>query len=259
MELFYSSKIEADSLWLQEAEAQHCIKVLRHKKGDTVFATDGKGLVYRCLVGEALKAQGKERVECAIKERVKGVGERKYGLTMAVAPTKNLERYEWFVEKATELGVDRVVPIISDHSIRESLKLERLKNIALSAMKQSLKAYLPEVSEPMKVADFLNLYGSKQGALKLIAHCEKGEKVSLREALSSYIAKLSDSRWSNAPDYQDHKPNVMIMIGPEGDFSTKEIALAQEADFKPITLGSSRLRVETAALACVCEVYFSIL
>ena len=241
MELFYSTDIRKDTILLKGQEADHCARVLRHKAGDTVFVIDGKGGLYNCIVASLnVPKRGDAEVECRIVEKSEGVGGRPYRLVMAVCPTKNMDRYEWFAEKATELGVDVIVPLISDHSIRTTVKKERLEALVLSATKQSLKSCLPEVEDSVSVSDFL-LRDFGEGALKLIAHCEEGEKKTIREYVSTSQKPL----------------NVVIMIGPEGDFSQREIALAKEKGFLPLTLGSSRLRVETAAVVSVSEIYFA--
>ena len=241
MELFYSTDIRKDTILLKGQEADHCARVLRHKAGDTVFVINGKGGLYNCTVASLnVPKRGEAEVECRIVEKSEGVGGRPYRLVMAVCPTKNMDRYEWFAEKATELGVDVIVPLISDHSIRTTVKKERLEALVLSATKQSLKSCLPEVEDSVSVSDFL-LRDFGEGALKLIAHCEEGEKKTIREYVSTSQKPL----------------NVVIMIGPEGDFSQREIALAKEKGFLPLTLGSSRLRVETAAVVSVSEIYFA--
>jgi 16S rRNA (uracil1498-N3)-methyltransferase len=260
MELFYSKNITGSRIILPEDETRHCVKVLRNKPGDTVYVIDGEGGLYRCK----LLSAGKE-AECEIAEKSVGIGKRNYSLTMAVCPTKNIERYEWFLEKATEFGIDKLVPLISEHSIRTRIKKERLEAIALSATKQSLKAYLPVIEDEMAVADFLKEQKNSD-AIKLIAHCEEAEKISLRSALNnggclnnamSGNAMPGNAGLSNADNENCSKPKITIMIGPEGDFSKKEIELSADAGFSAITLGTARLRVETAALAAVTEVYFS--
>lgn len=248
MELFFSKEIGKESLTLRGKEAEHCAKVLRHKVGETLFVIDGKGGMYRCLISDiTLPKKGEPKVECSIEECSVGVGERNYSLIMAVCPTKNMERFEWFVEKATELGVDRIIPIVSEHSIRTTLKKERVEAVALSATKQSLKSYLPEIEECVSVKEFL--HRDFENTLKLIAHCEEGDKKSIRERLAEAAAPAAQVSSKNK--------KVVVMIGPEGDFSEKEIALALSKGYKPVTLGPSRLRVETAALAAVSEIYFA--
>jgi 16S rRNA (uracil1498-N3)-methyltransferase len=246
MELFYSTDIKKTEITLSGAEADHCARVMRHKEGDTVFVFDGKGGLYNCTITRiVLPKRGEAVVECGIVEKSHGVGERNYSLVMAVCPTKNMDRYEWFVEKATELGVDSIVPIISDHSIRTSVKKERLEALVLSATKQSLKSCLPVVEDAVCVTDFLNRdYG--EGVLKLMAHCEDGEKKTIRQRLEDHKSHSEGKGLS-----------VVLMIGPEGDFSAREIELALQKGFLPVTLGESRLRVETAAVVSVSEIYFA--
>jgi len=247
MELFYSTDIRKSSVVLSGSEADHCARVMRHKDGDEIFIIDGEGGLYRCrIVRTVLPKRGDSEVECEILEKSTGVGGRNYRLLMAVCPTKNMDRYEWFVEKATELGVDSIVPVISDHSIRTSVKKERLEALALSATKQSLKSYLPKIEDSLSVSDFLNR-DFPEGTLKLMAYCEEGDKKSIRERLRENGFVPGDGR----------KMDVVMMIGPEGDFSLKEIELARQNGFLPVTLGQSRLRVETAAVASVSEVYFA--
>ncbi len=279
MELFYSKEISGKRIVLRGDECSHCIRVLRKKAGDEIFVIDGIGGFYRCEIlpsscssnagsgkGKSLKHKGQQLVvEAIIKEHLVGEGEPDYDLTMAVCPTKNMERFEWFVEKATELGVKQIVPIISDHSVRKTIKRERLESVALAATKQSLKAYLPVIETPVSVKEYLsNLYlnNSENGAfssetelydLTLIAHCEEGEKITIRQAL---IQMKDDLKKSHRD--KNHKPKILIMIGPEGDFTKEEIELSHSAGFKAITLGKSRLRVETAAFAAVSEIYFGL-
>lgn len=278
MELFFTRRIEGDAAFLSGEEAAHCIRVMRHKVGDILLVTDGLGTIYKCeirsipLMAKTGKSSGKfsgkfsgkssgkqggaDTVECGIVERSSGTAVRPYRLTMAVCPTKNIDRYEWFIEKATEFGIDTIVPLVSDHSIRTTVKRERLEAIALSAMKQSIKAYLPAIEEPVELLGFASGLASDSNALKMIAYCGPGDKKSIRKRLEEYAA-VRKSPVKESPDAaQEEKPEIIIMIGPEGDFSEREIEAARQAGFLPITLGESRLRVETAALAAVSEIYF---
>ena len=283
MELFYSTDIRdkkgcgifpvgaagagaASQVVLSAAEAEHCAKVMRHKEGDIVFIIDGKGGLYNCRIEKiVLPRKGEAHVECAVLEESHGVGGRNYHLVMAVCPTKNMDRYEWFVEKATELGVDQIVPVISEHSIRTSVKKERLEALALSATKQSLKSYLPEIADSISVSDFLNKCSCKDGEasarriLKLIAHCEDGDKKTIRQRLENFMKayRRTDGVIDGDGCRASKDLSVVIMIGPEGDFSTREIELALQKGFLPVTLGESRLRVETAAVVSVSEIYFA--
>ena len=151
MEIFWTDRIEAGHCFLGEEESAHCVRVLRHREGDNVCVIDGAGTMYECVLSQASPKAAVARIEKANP----GWGSHPYGLEMAVCPTKNIDRYEWFVEKATEVGTDRFVPVIGDHSERKVLKTERLRRIVLSAAKQSLKAAVPEISEPLTVKEFI--------------------------------------------------------------------------------------------------------
>ena len=239
MEIFFSRQTEGGKVLLDPEESTHCLRVLRHSAGDEVNVVDGLGNMMRCrLTGTSLKG-----AEAEILETVPGWGGHPYHLNMAVCPTKNNDRFEWFVEKATEIGVDKISPVIGDHSERRIFKTERSKKIALSAMKQSLKAKLPEVEEPVSVRDFILTHKDPgpENELKLIACCfeEDTPRESVLEALSG--CKPDDS--------------IVILIGPEGDFSREEAALAIGNGFIPIHLGPSRLRTETAAIAAATACY----
>ena len=282
MELFFSRDIDGSICRLDADESAHCVKVLRHREGDDIHVIDGEGTLYTCRI---LSASPKE-VEAQVTGVERDWGSHPYRLRMAVCPTKNTDRYEWFAEKATELGVDVITPVIGDHSERKVFKTERLKRILLSASKQSLKGAVPQVDEALPLRELIRSYASdntlhgeetalqnvlrtppKQAwvppsyfseggtvlqdsplagnsdVLKLICCCYEGEekRVSIGEVLLEW----------NAPT-----PEMVILIGPEGDFSREEVALALECGFRPVHLGPSRLRTETAALAAVAAVYF---
>ena len=237
MELFFSSNIEAGVCRLDHDESGHCIKVLRHKCGDQINVIDGSGTLHRCRI----TADSHKGVEAMIVESEENWGSHPYRLHMAVCPTKNNDRYEWFAEKACEIGFDVLHPVIGEHSERRVLKTQRVEKILVSAAKQSLKAAVPVVNEPVSVKDFIKDCQDKD-ALKLIAYCFDDENMprrSIKDALS---------------DFQGQE--IVVMIGPEGDFSKHEADLAMEAGFIPVHLGNSRLRTETAALAAVSAVYF---
>ena len=233
MELFLSAQKSGNFCLLGEEEAAHCIKVLRHRSGDTVYVIDGEGTLYEGI----LRDVSPRAASVEIVRETPGWGAHPYKLTLAVCPTKNNERFEWFVEKAVELGVDRIVPVIGDRSERKVYKTERARRIAVSAVKQSLKAAIPEIAEPVSVREFIRSAGD---GLRMIAYCFEGEtpRISIREALAAGA------------------DNITVLIGPEGDFSPEEAALALESGFVPIHLGPSRLRTETAALTAVAAVYF---
>lgn len=232
MQLFFAD-IASGRFALEESEVGHCVRVLRKGVGDELELIDGRGNFYRGRIDLATK----KVVEGTIEAHVAHFGRVPYALTLAVAPTKNMDRLEWLVEKAVEFGVDRIVPLLCQRSERKVLKTDRLEKIARSATKQSLKGRLVEIDPLTTFADFLKDF---EGPLA-IAHCEASERV----AFSSYVAAASGP--------------LCVMIGPEGDFSPEEIALAVEKGATPIHLGSSRLRTETAALAAVTMVYSAFL
>ena len=225
MQLFYAPDITPPFYTLSDEESKHCVRVLRLREGDTLHITDGKGNLYHCNITEA------NQHHCTV-EVIETFSEWEkipYSLTMAVAPTKNIERYEWFLEKATEVGVTRFIPIECDHSERRSIKHEREQRVITSAVKQSLKAYHPALDELTPVKQVIATPFDGQ---KFIAHCDPTfEK---REYLPAIIKK---------------NENILILIGREGDFSPEEINFALENGFESISLGNQRLRTETAAVA----------
>lgn len=236
MEIFWTEDIAGGICRLGEEESAHCVRVLRHRAGDRINIIDGHGTMYECT----LVADSPKGAEARIEQAHQNWGGHPYELTMAVCPTKNIDRYEWFVEKATEFGVDRIVPVIGEHSERKILKPERMNRILLSATKQSLKASIPELSDTISVREFIESTAEKD-ALKMIAYCfEDGqERTSIREVLEKNDAK-----------------EVIVLIGPEGDFSREEADAAVAAGYVPVHIGESRLRTETAALASVSMVYY---
>ena len=249
MEIFYSKEIDGSRCRLSEDEAAHCAKVLRHREGDIISVIDGKGSLMKCrLVSDSPKG-----AETEIIETVRNWGGHPYRLHLAVCPTKNIDRYEWFAEKACEIGVDTIIPTIGEHSERKVFKTGRLEKILVSAAKQSLKGAVPAVTAPIPVRDFITGYGQhgtapeEDTALRLIAYCFEDDshpRVSIKEALSRYIP--GDTAI----------PEIYVMIGPEGDFSKEEAALAFKHGFIPVHLGPSRLRTETAAVTAAEAVYF---
>lgn len=226
MQLFYNSTIsEKDTSFVfDKEESKHIIKVLRKKESDILFVTNGLGFIFKTEI--ALASDSKCTVSILSFEKEEPP---KVQLHLAVAPTKMNERYEWFLEKATEIGIQEITPIICDHSERKVVKNDRFQKIIESAMKQSLHYFIPKLNEPISYKEFIrkDFFGQK-----LIAHCEETDKKSLKDALI-----LSE--------------NITLLIGPEGDFSTKEIQLALENNYIPVSLGKTRLRTETAAVvAC---------
>ena len=232
MELFYSKDIADGLVRRSEEESAHCVRVLRHRPGDEIAVMDGKGSLLWCTLTEASPKSAVARIE----RKQEGFGTHPYRLTLAVCPTKNNERYEWMAEKVTAIAVDTIVPVIGDRSERKVFKTDRLKRLVLSAAKQSLKGVVPSVQESVSVCDFIDM--APDEALKLIAYCFEGEKLSIKEALE-----------------QSPASDVVVLIGPEGDFSPGEVEKGLKAGFKPVHLGGSRLRTETAAIASAMAVY----
>jgi len=226
MQLFYNPDItENDTEFsFDKEECRHIVKVLRKSEGDTIHITNGKGELF---IAEIILADLKN---CTAKITGRQLQSPKtYYLHMVVAPTKTNDRYEWFLEKATEIGVDEITPVICDHSERKVIKTERYQKIIQSAMKQSLSYYMPALNDPINFSDFIKKNVSGQ---KFIAHCEDSQKIPLQRVALA-----------------DHK--ITILVGPEGDFSIEEIKIAIQNGYTPISLGNNRLRTETAAIvAC---------
>lgn len=225
MQLFYVPDISGKEVILNETESKHAIRVLRLKEGDEIQLIDGKGGFYKSKITEA----NPKKCQLSIIDSQTKFGKKDFHLHIAIAPTKNIDRTEWFLEKCTEIGIDEITPIISEHSERKVIKPERLEKILVSAMKQSVKAYLPQFNE---LTTFSNLLKLADEPKKFIAHCNPGEKEHLKNKV-------------NPGD------NVLILIGPEGDFSIEEVDMAEKYGFESISLGNSRLRTETAGVvAC---------
>lgn len=236
MEIFWTDDITGDICHLNEEESIHCVRVLRHKIGDNVCIIDGVGTMYTCV----LMSDSPKGAEAKIVDVHQSWGGHDYKLTMAVCPTKNMDRYEWFAEKAVEFGVDNICPVIGEHSERKILKTTRLKKILLSAAKQSLKAAVPSLEEAVSVNDFIHETAS-DNCLKLIACCF--EDVAPRRSVKDVLDKYNGT-------------SVIVLIGPEGDFSKEEVKTAISAGYIPVQIGESRLRTETAAIAAVSIVYY---
>ncbi len=230
MHVFYTPDLTSDRYTLNEDESKHCSKVLRLGIGDVVQLIDGKGGFYQAEIIIA----GKKNVELSIVHRQTEYGKRNHYLHIAVAPTKNIDRLEWFLEKATEIGIDEITPIICERSERRIVKEERLEKVITSAVKQSLTAYHPKLNPTISFSEFLK---RRDHSEKFIAHCNDGEK--------QYIHQL----------VQKHQ-SYLVLIGPEGDFTPAETNIALENGYKAVTLGNTRLRTETAALAACFELNF---
>lgn len=231
MQLFYNSDITQSTteFSFDREESRHVVKVLRKNVGDILKITNGEGWLFDAeIIDNNIKSCRAKIVSSSKQER------RPYKLHLVVAPTKMNDRYEWFLEKATEIGIDEITPIICDNSERKVIKRERYEKILQSAMKQSLQCYLPKLNDAVAFTDFMNQ--DFEGDI-YIAHCEESDRNSLKNEL---------------------KPNkdITILIGPEGDFSVKEIEMALKNNFIPVTLGDSRLRTETAAVVACHSVAF---
>lgn len=222
--LFYCPTLKQNPQ-LSEQESQHCVKVLRMKEGDKLTVTDGLGYFYQCSI---LQAHPKH---CILNIETETCMPRswKEEIQLAFAPTKNMDRNEWFVEKATEIGINRFSPLLTSFSERKEIKNERLQKVAVSAMKQSQQAFLPKIDEIEKFNQFIRQPFQGQ---KFIAHCYNSEKRALSESYKK-------------------GENALILIGPEGDFSPEEVEGALKNGFIPISLGENRLRTETACLVAV--------
>lgn len=227
---FFAPDIASDSV-LPEGESAHCVKVLRSREGDLVEVIDGRGVAYTCRL---VQAHPKHAI-VEILERREQPLPWSYELTVAVAPTKHLDRMEWLTEKLTEVGVNRIIPALGDRSERREIKIERLEKTAVSAMKQSLKAVMPQIEPMTSVSRIITGCTSAQ---RFICHCD--DAVAPRRNLARELRAGSD---------------VTVLIGPEGDFSPAEVQLALAHGFVPVTLGDIRLRTETAALFAAATVH----
>lgn len=227
MQLFYTTHIEDQLAFLAGEEAKHCVQVLRHRVGDEINLMDGLGGNYRACIIEATK----KKVSLRILSQQKTYLHRGAKLHLAVAPTKNISRFEWFLEKATEIGIDEITPILCQRSERKIIKPARLEKIILAAAKQSKNTILPRLHPMTKLGAFLKTE-KIEPIQKFIAHCEKDNEIHLMEKYKA-------------------DQDVIILIGPEGDFSPEEIKQSFENGYAPISLGASRLRTETAGIvAC---------
>lgn len=233
MQLFYHPDCTADTreIAFSKEESKHIVKVLRKKAGDRVNITNGKGLFFVATIEEA--SPSKCTIRILEKEQQQPLP---YYIHLAVAPTKLNDRFEWFLEKATEIGISEITPVFCDHSERTKIKPERYEKIVLSAMKQSLKAYLPKLNTAVSFKEFIDK-NQEANSKKYIAHCEETDRKSLKSVVQP-------------------RESITILIGPEGDFSTDEIALALQKGFTPVSLGNSRLRTETAAVVACHSVAF---
>jgi 16S rRNA (uracil1498-N3)-methyltransferase len=225
MQLFYVPNISGAEVTLVETESKHAIRVLRLNIGSQVQIIDGKGGLYEAEITDA----NPKKCRLAIVKSTLNFGKKNFHLHIAIAPTKNNDRFEWFLEKATEIGIDEITPLLTSHSERKTINPERFEKILVSAMKQSLKAYLPKLNN---LVSFKELVTGNTAEDRFIAYCDDIQKTHLKDL----VVKGKDT---------------LILIGPEGDFSPEEVQMAMKNGFKVVTLGESRLRTETAGIvAC---------
>ena len=223
--LFYQTVVSEGFITLSEEDSRHCIKVLRMKTGDHANVTDGRGNLYKTRIAEA----NPKATKLEVFETLSRHPSHHFRIHMAVAPTKNISRFEWFLEKATEIGIDEITPLICHNSERTVLKLARLEKVVIAAMKQSQQYWLPEIHEPVQFGQFISSPFTGSG----------------------YIAYIGDIAQQSLIEAYKPATDATILIGPEGDFTQEEVKEAINAGFEAIHLGTSRLRTETAALiAC---------
>jgi 16S rRNA (uracil1498-N3)-methyltransferase len=232
MHVFYTPDLQDQAHYtLNEEESKHCSRVLRLSVGDSVSLIDGRGGLYEAeIVNES-----KKHVELRITKSTQGYQKRNHHVHIAIAPTKNIDRVEWFLEKATEIGIDEITPIICERSERKVVKEDRLQKVITAAVKQSLQAYHPVLNPAITYTELLQ---QQTSATKLIAHC------------------IDDDQRQYIKDLVQAHGNYLMLIGPEGDFSPQEISSALSQGFMPVTLGTTRLRTETAALAACFEINY---
>ncbi|MDX9811597.1 MAG: 16S rRNA (uracil(1498)-N(3))-methyltransferase [Bacteroidales bacterium] len=231
MQIFYAPDIAGNSHILDENESKHLVRVLRETAGTPVELIDGKGKLYKGFI----KTASPKACEIEITDVISDFGKRNYRLHMAISPLKNTDRTEWFVEKSVEMGVDEITPVICSRTEKKIIRSDRINNIIISAMKQSLKAFRPVLHPPVQFGEFI---GKEFGGVKMIAHCNTAF---LRESIKDTYARES---------------NALILIGPEGDFTEEETAAALTMGFLSVHLGDSRLRTETAGIAACHSIYF---
>jgi 16S rRNA (uracil1498-N3)-methyltransferase len=231
MQIFYAPDISDNTHVLDETESKHLIRVLRMAKGGEVKLIDGRGNLYTGII----KAPDQRKCIIEITGVIKDFEKRNYSLHIAISPLKNPERFEWFIEKSVEIGVDEITPVLCRNTEKSSIKVQRINNLIISAMKQSLKATKTVFNEPCSFGDIISRDPER---IRMIAHCNtSGSRHSISEVCPG-------------------NSNSMILIGPEGDFSSEEIDLAVSNHFIPVHLGPSRLRTETAGIAACHSVYF---
>ena len=232
MQIFYSAEIADGKAFFSKDESRHCLRVLRMRRGDSLSFTDGRGNMYEGVIFDDDPSGMTVTVTSVSDDCCRPA----YRLSIAISPLKNDDRLEWFIEKAVETGIDRITPLMCSRTEKKGIRRERLQHLILSAMKQSVKCYLPELDEPVSFTELIQL---PHAGKRLIASCDPG------------IDRIAITAAINPGD------EVLILIGPEGDFTAEEMAMAMREGFVPVHLGSSRLRTETAGFAACCAVYLA--
>ena len=230
MQVFYAPGIDGIRYLLDEKESAHCIRVLRMKKNSPVNLIDGRGNLYEGVISDP----DPKGCLITIENVVKGFEKRPYSLHLAISPLKNPERFEWFIEKSVEIGIDEITPVLCKNSEKRSVKTERINKLIVSAMKQSLKAGVTKFNEILNYGDFIK---RPHNGIKLIAHCSDNYE---RSPVGGVYTAGSDA---------------VILIGPEGDFTDEEITMSINSGFRSVHLGMSRLRTETAGVAACHSIY----
>ncbi|MEM8899140.1 MAG: RsmE family RNA methyltransferase [Bacteroidota bacterium] len=226
MQIFYTDNQQAQELFLSGQEAKHAVQVLRHKEGDTLSCIDGKGSAYKAIITKASKLE----VILEIVETYENWGEKPAFIQVAISPLRLKDRFEWFIEKSVELGVNEIIPIICDHTIKFfKYKQQRLEQIILSATKQCKRSYIPTLAAAAPIEEYLASQQEKN-SVKLMAHCQANTPIN---TLANQIQEAK---------------RIQLMIGPEGDFSENEIEMARSLAYEEISLGENRLRTETAGV-----------
>jgi 16S rRNA (uracil1498-N3)-methyltransferase len=232
MQVFYTNNVSEGTAAFSREESGHCLRVLRMRRGDIIHFTDGEGNMYEGIItGDDVL-----NMKVSVTGVTAGTGKRGYRLHIAISPLKNDDRLEWFIEKAVEIGIDEITPLICSRTEKKRIRRERLGGLMLSAMKQSVKSFLPQLNETIPFSEFIR---KEFAGRKLIACCDQEQE---RQAITTAAVRDED---------------VVILIGPEGDFTDEEIKLATDAGFIPIHIGTSRLRTETAGVAACCSVYLT--
>jgi len=229
MQVFYSPEVINGNFFLNKTESRHCIRVLRLKKNEIINLIDGKGGLYEARI----MSENPDKCEVKVIKQIKNHNNRNFYLHIAIALTRSTDRFEWFIEKATEIGIDEITPLICTRSERRTVKMERIKKIIISSMKQALVAMTPKLNEIKTFAEFISDSGITEFN-KYICHCSEGRRQKLKDIYSP-------------------GSNVIAIIGPEGDFTSDEIKFAEKNNFQSVTLGDNRLRTETAGIA-ICQV-----